>query len=118
MRVFMMILSSMAICLFWGAAVAGANCMAGGCHPEIAGLRYMHGPVGAEFAGVKGCEACHQSVGRACNKKKGGAWKLKKLPLCGRCHAAGTSTVHSSSKKKCLSCHNPHGSNKSASLLR
>ena len=100
------------------AAPAAANCMAGGCHPKIASLRYMHGPVGAEFAGVKGCEACHEAAGRACRPGKGGEWRIRKGKLCGTCHGAGTSTVHSRSRKKCLSCHNPHGSARSPVFLR
>jgi len=104
--------------VFMAPVAVRANCMAGGCHSGIAGLRYMHGPVGAEFAGVKGCEVCHESAGRACSARKGGAWRLKKGRICGTCHGAGTSTVHSSSRKKCLSCHNPHGSATSPAMLR
>ncbi len=117
MRIFFL-LSFISACLLAVPGQSGANCMAGGCHAGIAGLRYMHGPVGAEFAGVKGCEACHQSGGRACSGKKGGVWHLKKGRICGTCHRAGTSTIHSNSKKKCLSCHNPHGSATSSALLR
>ena len=99
------------------AAPAAANCMAGGCDAKIASLRYMHGPVGAEFAGVKGCEACHVSAGRACGPGQGGKWRIRK-GFCGSCHGAGNSTAHSRGKKKCLACHNPHGSNKSPVFLR
>jgi predicted CXXCH cytochrome family protein len=113
MRLFLVL----ALLAAWPAAPAAANCMAGGCHAGIASLRYMHGPVGAEFAGAKGCEACHQSAGRACAPGRGGKWRVRKN-FCGTCHGPGNASVHSRTRKRCLSCHDPHGSDKSPVFLR
>ncbi len=96
------------------------GCMAGGCHQKLANVKYMHGPVAAEMAGVKACEICHIPVGIKCSLKKAGKFKLNRKKLCQTCHVKGTGSQHSSGDiaAKCLKCHSPHGSDSSPQMLR
>jgi hypothetical protein len=100
--------------------VAAQGCMAGGCHPGLAGAKYLHGPVAAEMAGANGCEMCHLASGVKCAVGRGGIFKLKNTGLCVACHAKGAGTKHSAkeTEAKCLRCHVPHGSDRSRHLLR
>lgn len=96
------------------------GCMAGGCHQQLTQVKYMHGPVAAEMAGVKGCEMCHVLSGRQCSASRGGSYKVKIKGLCVTCHDKGAGTQHSAKEieSKCLKCHGPHGSDKSRYMLR
>ena len=96
------------------------GCMAGGCHQKLTNVKYMHGPVAAEMAGVKACEICHVPVRSKCSSKKAGKFKLKSKGLCLTCHVKGTGSQHSSGAiaAKCLKCHSPHGSDSSSQMLR
>ena len=96
------------------------GCMNGGCHQELTEVKYMHGPVAAEMAGVNACEMCHVPAGARCSSSKGGSYKLKGKGLCAICHSAGTGTQHSDKTiaSKCLNCHDPHGSDVSRHMLR
>ena len=100
--------------------VAAKGCMNGGCHQELTKVKYMHGPVAAEMAGVNACEMCHVTTGAKCSSKKAGSYKLKGKGLCATCHASGTGTQHSAKEieSKCLNCHDPHGSDVSRHMLR
>ena len=100
--------------------VAAKGCMNGGCHQELTKVKYMHGPVAAELAGVNACEMCHVPAVSRCSSSKGGSYKLKGKGLCATCHVKGTGTQHSSKKieSKCLNCHDPHGSDVSRYMLR
>jgi hypothetical protein len=102
------------------AKVEAKGCMNGGCHQELIRVKYMHGPVAAEMAGVNACEMCHVPAGAKCSSSKGGSYKLKGKGLCATCHSAGTGTQHSDKAiaSKCLKCHDPHGSDVSRHMLR
>ena len=102
------------------ARVEAKGCMNGGCHQELTRVKYMHGPVAAEMAGVNACEMCHIPAGARCSSGKGGSYKLKGKGLCATCHGKGTGTQHSDKEieSKCLSCHNPHGSDVSRYMLK
>ena len=99
---------------------AAGNCTSGGCHRTITGSKFLHGPVAAEDTGGEGCIACHVPAGPPCASAKAGkfTYKTKKERLCLLCHERGTATQHTRSRADCLSCHNPHQSEQSASLLR
>ena len=102
------------------ADVVAKGCMDGGCHQELTKVKYMHGPVAAEMAGVNGCKMCHLSSGAKCSASRAGSYKIKTKGLCVTCHAKGAGTQHSAKEieSKCLNCHNPHGSNVSPQMLR
>ena len=113
--------------LFFGAVslanagiVLAKGCMDGGCHQELTRVKYMHGPVAAELAGVNGCEMCHVPAGAKCSPGKGGKYQTKGKGLCVTCHVKGTGTQHSAKEieSKCLKCHDPHGSIVSRHMLR
>jgi len=115
------LMTAAVVFLVFSASVANAkNCLTGGCHQKLTEVRYMHGPVAAEMANVKACEMCHVRSGSACTSSKGGSYKLKGQDMCSMCHAQGTGTQHSEAgvNAKCLSCHNPHGSDSSPHMLR
>ncbi|MBU0674269.1 MAG: hypothetical protein KJ950_06470 [Proteobacteria bacterium] len=101
-------------------ALAGTNCLSNGCHAKLTATKYLHGPVAAEMADVKACEMCHQPTGPACTKVKGGTFTLKSKGMCTLCHDKGTGTQHSKKQVegKCLTCHDPHGSDVSPHMLR
>ena len=103
-----------------GRAVPGQGCLSGNCHQALTKVKYMHGPVAAEMAGVKACEMCHVSAGAKCSSNKAGKFRLKSKALCSTCHVKGTGTQHSEKeiKAKCLKCHDPHGSDVSPHMLR
>ena len=103
----------------WVPARAG-TCIDGGCHQDTVAPKYLHGPVAAEAAGVEGCVSCHVPAGAACTPRKGGRYRFKtrKERLCLLCHERGTGTQHTRAGGKCLSCHDPHGSNSSYKLMR
>lgn len=96
------------------------GCLNGGCHQELTAVRYLHGPVAAEMAGVDGCGMCHLSAGAACTATSPGSFSLKGKLICQACHDKGTGSQHSQSQveSKCLNCHNPHGSETSSYMLR
>lgn len=96
------------------------GCMNGGCHQELVKVKYMHGPVAAEMAGVNGCKMCHIPTGAKCSAGRGGSYKIKVKGLCVTCHAKGAGTQHSAKEieSKCLNCHSPHGSAISRYMLR
>ena len=100
--------------------VVAKGCMNGGCHQELIKVKYMHGPVAAELAGVNACEMCHVPAGAKCSSSKGGNYKIKSKGLCATCHVKGTGTQHSAKEieSKCLKCHDPHGSDVSRHMLR
>lgn len=102
------------------AKVEAKGCMNGGCHQELTKVKYMHGPVAAEMAGVNACEMCHVPAGAKCTSSKGGSYKVKSKGLCATCHVKGTGTQHSDKEieAKCLKCHDPHGSDVSRHMLR
>ena len=96
------------------------GCMDGGCHQELVKVKYMHGPVAAEMAGVNGCKMCHVPDGAKCSEGRAGSYRTKIKGLCATCHAKGTGTQHSNKEieSKCLQCHDPHGSDVSRHMLR
>jgi len=96
------------------------GCLVGGCHSRLTAIRYMHGPVAAEMAGVNGCTMCHIPNGPSCTNRKGGVFVVKRKGLCVTCHDKGTGSQHSDKEiePKCLNCHNPHGSEASPYMLR
>lgn len=81
-------------------------------------MKHMHGPIGAELAGVKACVMCHIPSGPACSATKGGAFTHREKDMCLTCHDKGTSSQHANAAGNCLLCHNPHGSNISPYMLR
>jgi len=101
-------------------ALAGQGCLSDGCHHDLTGARYLHGPVAAELAGVKGCEVCHLPTGPKCTATKGGSFQTRVKDICLTCHGPGTGSQHTQAEvqSKCLNCHNPHGSETSPQLLR
>jgi len=100
--------------------VFAKGCLNGSCHQDLTTVRYMHGPVAAEMAGVDACTMCHVPAGPKCSAKKGGKFRLKDRKLCTTCHEKGTGTQHSAKEieSKCLNCHDPHGSETSRQMLR
>ncbi len=110
--------------LLWAAMVPGGaaakTCIAGGCHKALVSPKFLHGPVAAEEAGAVGCASCHVPAGAACAPGKAGKFQLKTKHdrLCLLCHERGTATQHTKTRGNCLSCHTPHGSEQSPSLLR
>jgi len=102
-----------------GTAAAG-TCISGGCHKEIVGAKFLHGPVAAEEAGAEGCASCHVPAGAPCTPSKPGqyAMKTKEDRLCLLCHERGTGTQHTRTRAACLSCHSPHGSEDSYKMMR
>lgn len=108
------------ISIFFLASFAFADsCIDGNCHKDIISTKFVHGPVAAEETGFQGCESCHVPTGAECGTV-GGKFKLRaeKKNLCTMCHEMGTSTDHTNREGKCLSCHNPHGSEKGPTLMR
>lgn len=101
-------------------AVAAASCVTGSCHETLSNARYVHGPVAVESFGQQGCGLCHVSSGPICTNKTPGVYRLAKARemLCTGCHDAGTGSRHTDSKGKCLSCHNPHGSEQNIHFLK
>lgn len=102
------------------APAAAASCVSGGCHQKITQAKFLHGPVAAEETGQEGCVTCHVPAGPPCTASKPGKfnYKTKKERLCLLCHERGTGTQHTRTRSDCLSCHHPHLSDQSASLLR
>lgn len=102
------------------AEAVAKGCMAGGCHQELVQVKYMHGPVAAEMAGVNGCEMCHVPGGVKCSVQRAGSYVLKGKGLCETCHVKGAGTQHSAAEieTQCLQCHDPHGSDFSRYMLR
>lgn len=100
-------------------ALAG-TCIAGSCHDSVVAAKFLHGPVAAEEAGVEGCITCHVPTGAQCSASKAGSYrfKTKKDRLCLMCHERGTGSQHTRAGSRCLSCHSPHGSDKSTSMMR
>ncbi|RJX24566.1 MAG: hypothetical protein C4563_00145 [Desulfobulbus sp.] len=97
-----------------------ASCLAGGCHQDIAGRKYLHGPIAAEQMSGNGCAVCHVPAGKPCAPGKAGIFRPLEDPvrMCQRCHSRGTGTQHTSKKINCLKCHAPHGSDTSPDLQR
>jgi len=109
-----------ALCLFHAEEASAASCVDGGCHSSIAGAKYIHGPVAVERYTQQGCVMCHVPSGASCTVSSGGtySYKAEKRKMCTSCHDAGTGTTHTGDRVKCLSCHNPHGSDDSSQFLR
>ncbi|GAB4264725.1 cytochrome c3 family protein [Deferrisoma sp.] len=111
-----------AVALGLGAAgiTAAGTCIEDGCHAPIMQPQFLHGPVAAEEAGADGCVSCHVPAGQPCTASKAGKYKFKTKPdrLCLLCHERGTGTQHTRAGGKCLSCHDPHGSERSSKLMR
>lgn len=97
--------------------VYAGTCLNGSCHQGLTKAKYVHGPVAAESIRTGGCVMCHVPSDKKCATSKAGKF-TKKTKLCLACHDKGTGTQHSSKQIKCLSCHNPHGSNKNPYFLR
>jgi len=114
------VVAALALGLVLPIAAPAGTCIEGGCHQEMVAPKYLHGPVAAEEAGVEGCVSCHVPAGSACTAQKPGRFrfKTKKERLCLLCHERGTGTQHTRAGGKCLSCHDPHGSDKSYKLMR
>lgn len=74
------------------------------CHKEITGHKVMHGPAQSD------CGACHVQVGNTDDHKF--SLIVPKDELCIRCHVLPhEKTMHAPVVEgKCLSCHDPHGS--------
>jgi hypothetical protein len=103
--------------ILFSPAYAG-TCLTESCHQNLAQTRYIHGPVAAESIRAGGCVMCHTPSDKKCTPNSPGKFTLKTKDMCLACHEKGTGTQHSSKQVKCLSCHNPHGSNTSSYLLR
>jgi len=108
------------VALAFASEASAEGCMNGTCHQQLAGVRYLHGPVAAEMAGANGCGMCHLPAGPACSADRGGTFTLKGKDICLTCHVRGTGTQHSQAQveSRCLTCHVPHGSETSPQLLR
>lgn len=100
------------------AAALAASCLNGSCHQELTTMKHMHGPIGAEMAGVQGCIMCHIPAGVACTPAGAGKFTFKVKDMCLTCHVKGSSSRHANATSNCLQCHNPHGSNTSPYMLR
>jgi predicted CXXCH cytochrome family protein len=114
-----LIFSSILFLLF-PAAVAAEGCLNASCHQELTQVRYLHGPVAAELAGVDGCVMCHVPSGSSCTATRAGKFTIKQKDICFICHEKGAGTQHTESEveSKCLYCHVPHGSDLSPQMLR
>ncbi len=110
----------LSLAVFPSSMAFAKGCMTGSCHQALTKVKYMHGPVAAEMAGVKACEMCHVSIGSKCTPAKAGKFALKNRTLCQICHSKGTGSQHSDAgiAEKCLKCHSPHGSDTSPLMLR
>lgn len=105
--------------LFLAVAAQGNNCLSSDCHKDVASAKFVHGPVAAEEAGAQGCTSCHVPTGTECGNVAGEfKFRADKKDLCTMCHEMGTSTDHRNREGKCLTCHNPHGSEKGPTLMR
>ena len=98
--------------------VYAGTCLNGSCHQDLTKTKHLHGPVAAEAFRTGGCVMCHTPSDKKCTTNKPGKFTLKMKEMCLACHAKGTGTQHSTKQGKCLSCHNPHGSNDSPYFLR
>lgn len=96
----------------------GAGCLTGGCHQALTTMKHMHGPLGAELAGVQGCIMCHSPAGPACTAASAGIFTIKAKGLCRTCHVQGAGSQHANAATPCLDCHDPHGSNRSPYMLK
>jgi hypothetical protein len=102
-----------------GSSWAG-SCVDKGCHAPLIAHKYLHGPLAAESVGGQGCASCHIAAGAPCSGAKGGVFKLvdAKDAICTLCHEASESPNHVGRKTGCLTCHDPHGGDDSAVMLR
>ena len=102
------------------AAAVAKGCLNASCHQDLVQVRYVHGPVAAEMAGVDGCVMCHLPSGSSCTSTMAGKFTLKGKDICLVCHEKGVGTQHTESEveSKCLTCHVPHGSDLSPQMLR
>ncbi len=119
-RVVFLVLACVVGGFLWSGRSMAQECLNGSCHQGLTKVRYLHGPVAAEMAGVKACVICHEPVGAKCTSSKAGVFKLKSKALCLTCHDKGTGSQHSQGlvESQCLLCHDPHGSETSPQLLR
>ncbi|PLX49520.1 MAG: hypothetical protein C0613_07230 [Desulfobulbaceae bacterium] len=103
-----------------GPAAAGppTGCLNGGCHADLTRMKHMHGPIGAELAGMPACVICHIPNGPGCTPQRKGLFQLKAKEMCVTCHTKGTGSLHANAAGNCLQCHDPHGSNRSPYMLR
>lgn len=109
-----------ALAMLTAGQAGAATCLTGNCHTSLTKTRFIHGPVAAEQAGARGCVACHVPAGKSCTPNRKGSFKPMAPPakMCQLCHSRGTGTQHSAKNINCLKCHDPHGSDKNASLNR
>ncbi len=93
-----------------GAPPAARTC-AGECHKEVVSHKVMHGPV------LSDCAACHIQTGDA--KDHVFTFIAPKEELCIRCHSLPhEQSTHAPVRDgKCLSCHDPHGSDHPRALI-
>ncbi len=118
---FRLALSTVCICaLLWSVQAGAATCLTGSCHQALFSYKYVHGPIAAEQAGVKGCVACHVPAGKKCTPDKAGSFKPMAPPdkMCKLCHSRGNGSQHTAKKINCLKCHDPHGSDSGTDLKR
>ncbi|MBU0682127.1 MAG: hypothetical protein KKD73_11975 [Proteobacteria bacterium] len=94
------------------------GCLSDGCHQLMTKFKHMHGPIGAEMAGVQACIMCHTPTGPTCTPTQAGNFKIKAKDICQTCHVKGATSQHANASTNCLKCHNPHGSNISPYMLR
>lgn len=95
-----------------------AGCLTSGCHQNLTKMKHMHGPIGAELAGIQGCIMCHIPAGSPCRPPTAGKFTIKGKDMCLTCHVKGSGSKHSNATTECLKCHNPHGSTTSPYMLR
>lgn len=95
-----------------------AGCLSDGCHQDMTKFKHMHGPIGAEMAGVQACIMCHTPAGPTCTPTLAGKFKIKAKDICQTCHVKGANSQHANTSTNCLKCHNSHGSNTSPYMLR
>ncbi len=113
--VFKVLVAALAAVLYFSAPSLAGSCLEGGCHGDIGGYKYLHGPLAMELAGAEGCVNCHQPAGAPCTAAKGGQYKFAETDekLCVICHDKSESPRHVGVETGCVDCHSPHGSNDS-----
>ncbi len=81
------------------------GCLATGCHEQLGGQRWVHGPVA-----TNDCAACHEPQGAPADHNFSAV--TEGAELCYSCHeppGLGEYTHDPYAEGRCLDCHDPHG---------